>query len=407
MSSRRHWLFWPWVAWAGLCLAAMELSPGDETIPYHLGYAGLALAAGLDAWSHLRSVLALGSYAVLSGIVLISRAADGSVAWEETTEIPLMCLLMILVIWHMERRNKAVDRATELAEQARAQQQRRERLVRITSHEMRTPLAIAVGYVDLLRHGNSPHDLPEDLEVVREELDRVSMATDRVVRLIQFHEFLPTEQVDLGQLLEVMAQRWAVVADRDWQVDADVGMQDCNQDRIRACLDTLIENAVRYTRPGDVVRLFAHARGNTSLIGVADSGSGFTDCQMESINAPSTDTEARPALLTDARSQTGLGLSLVREIAESHGRRLVAGRSAEGGAEIYTIGPIRVQGAAAPETGSWGWRRSKGASATAPRTTATVSATALVPVPAVLRVAPDEADARGELTHPAGRAVGR
>ena len=32
--------------------AAMGSRPGQETIPYHLGYAGLALAFGLDAWSH-------------------------------------------------------------------------------------------------------------------------------------------------------------------------------------------------------------------------------------------------------------------------------------------------------------------------------------------------------------------
>ena len=63
-------LFVPWLVWGTVCTAAMWLVPGQETIPYHLGYAGLALAAGLDAWSHPQSVAALGGYTLLTGAVL-------------------------------------------------------------------------------------------------------------------------------------------------------------------------------------------------------------------------------------------------------------------------------------------------------------------------------------------------
>jgi hypothetical protein len=89
--------FWPWVGWAVLCVVDMVGAPGQETIPYHLGYAGLALAAGLDAWSHPQSVTALGGYTLLTGAVLLTRAANGTIAWEETAEIPLMCVLMVMV----------------------------------------------------------------------------------------------------------------------------------------------------------------------------------------------------------------------------------------------------------------------------------------------------------------------
>ena len=59
-------------------------------------------------------------YTVSSGAVLMARAGDGNIAWEETTEIPLMCLLMVLVIWHMERRNTDGHRPGHRARRARA-----------------------------------------------------------------------------------------------------------------------------------------------------------------------------------------------------------------------------------------------------------------------------------------------
>jgi signal transduction histidine kinase len=330
--------FWPWLAWAAVCIVAMEMTPGEETIPYHLGYVGLALAAGFDVWSPRRAVLTLGGYTLASGAILVRRAADGAIAWEETAEIPLMCAIVGMALWHVLKRNEAIARVSKLVEREQAQMARRERLVRIVSHEMRTPLAIAGGYIDLLRRQDLPEPAPEDLCVVREELDRSALAVDRLLRLIRSQDNLPLLDLDLDSLLREMVQRWQVVADRDWRVEADAGIQKLNADRMRACVDTLIENAVRYTNAGDTIRVFARRRGDTYVVGVADAGVGFTPDQIAAINATALDTTEQP-IITDPRSQTGLGLSLVREGVEWRGGRLLAGRAAEGGAEVRIICP--------------------------------------------------------------------
>jgi signal transduction histidine kinase len=202
---------------------------------------------------------------------------------------------------------------------------------------MRTPLSIATGYVDLLCVGATDAKTEEDLAVVREELDRVSMATGRMLRLIRLYEDLPVDRVDIDELLDVTATRWGVVADRQWEVDSRLGVQEANEERVRACVDTLVENAVRYTEPGDVIRLFARKSGNVNEMGVADSGPGFSEAQLQSINARGSDVDISVPLVSDPRSQTGLGLSLVREVVESRGARLVAGRSPEGGAEVRMV----------------------------------------------------------------------
>lgn len=330
-------LYWPWVGWACLCLTAMIVRAGEETIPYHLGYAGMGLAAGLDVWSHRRSILTLGGYTLATGAVLIWRAEQGVIAWEETSEIPLMALLLALVLWHIGRRNLAIERVSRLVEREQAQMARRERLVRTVSHEMRTPLAIAGGYVDLLRLQQLPLGALEDLHVVREELDRSSRAVDRLLRLIRSHENLPLLDLDLDDLLKELVERWRVVADRDWLIESTAGVQKVNADRVRACIDTLVENAVRYTSPGDVIRVFSRSGLDSYVVGVADSGPGLTADQVAAVNALPDAMDV--PLVSDPRSQTGLGLSLVRDAVEWRGGRLVAGGAREGGTEVCVVCP--------------------------------------------------------------------
>lgn len=326
-------LFWPWLAWASVCLVAMAAFPGEETVPYHLGYAGLAVAFGLDTWSNRRAYLALAGFTLATGVVLVDRAAVGVIAWEETAEIPLMCLLMALMVWHVGRRHAALARVTQLAERDREQALRRERMVRLTSHEMRTPLAIATGYVDLLREGVDDPHRSDDLMVVHEELDRISRACDRLLRMIRFHEQLPTTAFDLDLMVRSLVARWGVVAQRDWRADVAVGTVVCSEERLRACLDTLVENAVRYTEEGQTIRVFARREGPFVALGVSDGGTGLSAAQLEAVNHPE-DLVADEPLPTDARSRTGLGLSLVREVVESRGGALRAATAPEGGALV-------------------------------------------------------------------------
>ena len=326
-------LFWPWLAFAAVCLVAMASWPGEETVPYHLGYAALALAFGLDTWSIRRAYLGLAAFTVATGVVLVERAASGVIAWEETAEIPLMSLLMALMVWHVRRRQAALGRVTALAERDRQQALRRERMVRLTSHEMRTPLAIATGYADLVREGADDPRQVEDLNVVHEELDRVARACDRLMRMIRFHEDLPTETFDLDALVRGLVERWRVVAPREWCADAAAGWIVCSEERLRACLDTLVENAVRYTREGHTIRVFARRERGYVVLGVSDGGSGLSPDRVVAINHHDELDPAGP-LPTDARSRTGLGLSLVREVVESRGGGIAAGAGPEGGAMV-------------------------------------------------------------------------
>lgn len=344
----RRETFWPWAVVAVVCLALMWTFPGEETVPYHIGYALFALCFGLSPWTGQRTAIALIGYTVLSGLVLLLRARDEVIAWEETAEIPLMLTLVVLMVWLVRRREKALEQLTRLSEQERLEARARELLTRRTSHEMRSPLTISRGYIELLRARPRETGEAEELRIVDEELDRLTRVCDRLVRAFRLHGDIGSTLVDLDELLSQTVQRWSTVADREWVLRPSGGLVEGSPERLRSALDTLIENAVRYTEAGDTVRLQASrdSGGRWVRITIADSGPGLTEEQVDRINST-------PALLhdpsgndvdRDTLSQTGLGLGIVLEIVERRGGRLHAARAAEGGAELTMVLPTATPG---------------------------------------------------------------
>ncbi|MEO6144647.1 MAG: EAL domain-containing protein [Dermatophilaceae bacterium] len=104
-----------WTVLAVGCVIAMFARPEQGTIPYHLGWAGFALAFGLGTWSRWQLVASLTWFTLATGTALAHRWWTGEIGWDETTEIPLMLLLALMMVWHVRRRQASLAAATRLA----------------------------------------------------------------------------------------------------------------------------------------------------------------------------------------------------------------------------------------------------------------------------------------------------
>lgn len=341
MPRRPPRFFLPWFCSAVLCSALMWTSPGEETIPLHIGWVGLCLSYGFALWPLRITVLSIAGYAVVSGSVLVVRAQNGVLGWQETAEIPLMATMAFVMAWHVARRVEAMERVRGLAAAERTRLQDRERLARTYSHEMRTPLTIARGYVSLLQAQPLTPEQLADLTVVDDELSTLERVGDRLVRMLVVADLYVREAVDVDALITEVTRRWRTVAQRQWVVDSRLGELCCSRERLRMCLDTLIENALRYTDEDDTIRVFAHEEDGEVVIGVADSGTGLPDTLRADINRPSSGAtpEEAGSAIADMKAQTGLGLALVRQVAEARGGLVRAEQAEEGGALIAMVVP--------------------------------------------------------------------
>jgi len=338
-----------WLALAAVCTMMMWRLPGNETIPYHIAWAGFALAFGARVWSVRQAWLALAVFTAVTGGILVARVAQGVLAWQETAEIPLMSIIMALLVLNVRRRQDALRVVTAVADRDKQQAADQVLLTRLTSHEMRSPLTIASGYLELLRRSEPDSGRADDLDIVREELERVTRTTERLLRVIRLQHQPNVEPVNLGEVVAETVRRWAGMTQRQWVIDTvGAGQVMGSPERMRVVLDTLVENAVRYTETGDTIRVHASHHHATLALGVADSGAGICASRRAWLNAEGGVEGFSPPLEGDSRTQTGLGLGIVRSVAVARGGRLVVEEAREGGAFVAINVPADLEGNGRP-----------------------------------------------------------
>ena len=190
--------------------------------------------------------------------------------------------------------------------------ERQERFLHDASHELRTPVTIARGHLELLCR-ETP-DSPE-LTVALDELERMERIVDRLLLLakVEQPDFVVLRDVAIDRFLEDVFMRWSEVAPRAWRLDLDVaGVARVDPEALRSALDALLENAVKYTEPGGEI-----------VIAVADEGAGVPDDALGSIfDRFARADDAR----TRAQGGVGLGLAIVAAIARAHGGRCTVER---------------------------------------------------------------------------------
>ncbi len=185
-------------------------------------------------------------------------------------------------------------------------------------HELRTPLTILQGHLELL-DVEDPVEVAETRELLLDEVDRMARLVDDLILLAKTERpgFLTIAPIDAAELTESVAAKAAGLGERAWSVDsiAEVTLQ-ADQQRITQALLQLAHNAVKHTRPGDVVALGSVREGDAVLFWVRDTGRGVEPADRERI----FERFGRGSGAEDRNPEGfGLGLSIVTAIARAHG----------------------------------------------------------------------------------------
>jgi heavy metal sensor kinase len=223
--------------------------------------------------------------------------------------------------------------------------ERERRLVDDASHELRTPLANLKAELDLaLSRARTEPELLGALHSASVETDRLTrLAADLLVLARQHDGRLPLrlEEADLevlaAQAVDAAAGR-ASVAGVAIGVDAPSGLRiRVDPARVRQALDNLLDNALRHTARGGRVALTVGRDGGNVAIRCIDTGSGFPAEFLERAFEPFARTADDRAVDPEG---AGLGLAIVRAVAEAHGGRADASNRPGGGAVVSILLPL-------------------------------------------------------------------
>jgi signal transduction histidine kinase len=197
-------------------------------------------------------------------------------------------------------------------------------------HELRTPLTIVLGNLDVLPE--DPEERRETVELITGELERMSRIVRELLLLAKREQpdFLELGTVEIGSLTDELLSKAGALTPRDWQLESrGRGIVVADRQRLTEAVLQLAENAVTHTDDQSSLWFGSAVENGAALLWVRDSGSGI----------PLDEQAAIFERFHRARSPgrgSGLGLPIVKAIAEAHGGRVEL-ESTTGRGSTFTI----------------------------------------------------------------------
>ena len=205
------------------------------------------------------------------------------------------------------------------------------------SHELRTPITIVRGHLELL--GDDPEERRETIALVTDELDRMSRFVNDLLLLAKAErqDFLRIEEVELGALTDELLEKATGLGPRKWALEgrAEARIQ-ADRQRLTQAIMGLAQNAVQHTVDGDAVWIGTGVDAGEVSLWVRDSGPGIPREDQVRV----FERFARAAASRRRSEGAGLGLAIVRAIAEAHGGRAELASMPGAGSTFTVVVPM-------------------------------------------------------------------
>lgn len=192
------------------------------------------------------------------------------------------------------------------------------------SHELRSPLTVLGGYVDVLgrRGGTEPQTRARTLTAMRREVDRLSRLSSDLLLLTQLEAGggrLDPRPLELAQLVEDIGEAASVIS-RDRRVVVDIAGPlpvVADPDRLTQAVMNLVDNATRHAPAGSTITISASRYDGRAVVSVANDGSRIPAEDLPRVFDRFFRSER--GLDLENGHHAGLGLAIVKAIVEASG----------------------------------------------------------------------------------------
>jgi two-component system, OmpR family, sensor kinase len=203
-------------------------------------------------------------------------------------------------------------------------------------HELRTPITIVRGHLELLDPDRSD-ETEATRGLVLDEVDRMGRLVDDMIVLAKAGrpDFLQLSEADAGILTDEVLDKVRALGDREWKLDERAeGSVFVDPQRVTQALVQLAKNAVQHTDPGDVIAIGSRRDADSVRWWVRDTGPGVPPEDAARIFERFQRGDRARGL-----EGSGLGLSIVQAIATAHGGDVLLDSSPGDGATFTLVIP--------------------------------------------------------------------
>lgn len=299
---------------------------------------------------------------------LVNYAKDGRPYWVEIQISPVVdpetgTLYFVSVQRDVTERKRLERELTEAKEQAERSDRAKAMFLATMSHDLRTPLNAVLGFSDLILselHGPVGHprykEYAQDIHASGRQLLRLVESILEVSKGDLGQLTVRKEAMDLVELCRAQSAAFRPLATRHdiglfMELPASLPIQ-ADEVLLGRAIGNLVSNAIRFTDPGGRVRLALvsepdgpdGAPGAIRVI-VTDTGQGIAPDALANLGTPFYRPEGTAAL---ARDGHGLGLAIVRLIAQRHGGRMEIESRLGEGTQVQLVLPGTLRRTDAP-----------------------------------------------------------
>ncbi|KGJ28608.1 ATP-binding protein [Staphylococcus haemolyticus] len=194
------------------------------------------------------------------------------------------------------------------------------------SHELRTPISLLQGYTESIVDGivTEPEEIRDSLSIVLDETKRLNRLVNELLNVARMDAeglTVNKEKQLIKPLLSKMQMKYRQQAEDlelNMSLEPNIGdeLWEYDADRIDQVLTNLIDNATRYTQPGDSISITTTTDDSYQTLYIKDTGSGISPEHLELVFDRFYKVEASR---TRGKQGTGLGLFICKMIIEEHG----------------------------------------------------------------------------------------
>lgn len=218
----------------------------------------------------------------------------------------------------------------------------KEDFISSVSHDLKTPVTTIKAYADIMLSESelSGENAREFLSIIGEQTDRLARLIDRILEISRINKMdfnLSREPVNLCSLVERVSSELRIIAYKkgvEFEVETDRNVPVISSDESPLCsvVTNLINNAVKFTKPGGKVKITLGKDEDNAVIEVSDTGIGIAKKDLIRI----FDRFYRSENSRDFAQGSGLGLAIVKETVDLLGGRIDV-KSTPGKGTSFTV----------------------------------------------------------------------
>lgn len=248
------------------------------------------------------------------------------------------------IVVRMERRSEYEDRILYDKKEAQKTSDKKEKLLSMMSHELRSPLNVILGMVDLLSselNGDANSEERKYLGLIKNAGKDLARLADDILNFAKLesgyfsvnNEVVLLEEVLMNSFMMTMpdAEEKGIELIRSEKTDLNVL---ADKDRLKQVIVNLLTNAVKYTEPGGKIVLSTEKKGQFAKIHVKDTGIGIPREKIDQIFQPFIQMDDNNS--DSEKSGFGLGLPISKKLVDLMGGDLTVS-SKQGEGSVFSV----------------------------------------------------------------------